>query len=52
VFATSAYGFASNYLWSSSQFDTREAWTHRLTAVYSGYATKNSSYFVRPVRAF
>jgi hypothetical protein len=52
VFAISAYGFASDYLWSSSQYDTREAWIHRLTASYSGSDGKAFSMFVRPVRAF
>jgi len=51
-FAASAYGFAGDYYWSSSQFHAIDAWLQYLDDGYRDTALKNSSVRVRPVRAF
>ena len=45
-------GFASGFYWSSSQFNTSNAWFQSLYDGYQGYGLKNFSLRVRPVRAF
>ena len=52
TFSSGTYGFASDYYWSSSQFDANYAWPQALTDGRQRYDTKNSTLRVRPVRAF
>jgi hypothetical protein len=45
-------GFASDYYWSSSEFDANIAWVQ---AFFNGTQTnpnKSDTFYVRPVRAF
>ena len=45
-------GFASAYYWSSSEFDYYYAWSLYFDYGYQDYASKNTTNYVRAVRAF
>ena len=49
---TATYGFASNYFWSSSQYDATKAWRQGLDYGYQIDVLKSFTQRVRPVRAF
>jgi hypothetical protein len=44
--------FASNYYWSSSEIDASNAWKQSFSNGYQGHCNKDSTYYVRAVRAF
>ena len=44
-------GFASNYYWSSSEYDKSNAWHQDFFSGYQGNFSKYSTYYVRAVRA-
>ena len=44
-------GFASNYYWSSSEYDKSNAWHQDFFSGYQGNYNKYSTYYVRAVRA-
>jgi hypothetical protein len=45
-------GFASDNYWSSSEFDNYDAWYQNFTNGFQSPNYKNSTYYVRAVRAF
>jgi hypothetical protein len=45
-------GFASDYYWSSSEFDAGNAWYQTFGLGIQNSSSKNSTSYVRPVRAF
>ena len=45
-------GFTSDFNWSSSEFDGKNAWVQSFLDGFQGLVNKTNSYFVRPVRAF
>jgi hypothetical protein len=45
-------GFASNFYWSSTEASSSVAWIQYFTNGYLDYNSKNSTYYVRAVRAF
>jgi len=52
TFASGAYGFASDYYWSSSQFNPLGAFFQYFADGYQYLALKTNLYRIRPVRAF
>jgi len=55
AFATGAFGFTADDYWSSSQVDANGAWSQHFGIFGFGAqlnGTKNSTLFIRPVRAF
>ena len=51
-FNTATYGFASDFYWSSSQFNLDTAWYHDFIDDKQTLAAKFVTLRVRPVRAF
>ena len=49
---TSVGGFVVGYYWSSSEINATSAWLQFFIDGYQGGGTKNTAYYVRPVRAF
>ena len=49
---TTVGGFSSAYYWSSSELGANYAWTQSFYDGFQSNLTKNSTLFVRPVRAF
>lgn len=45
-------GFAGDYYWSSTEGDDMNAWYLRFLTFSQGFASKNSSLYVRAIRAF
>jgi hypothetical protein len=45
-------GFASNYYWSSTEFDSSNAWLQYFSFGLQNFFSKNFVYYVRAVRAF
>ena len=45
-------GLASNYYWSSNEYDNYDAWDQDFTNGNQYYNFKYDNYFVRAVRAF
>jgi hypothetical protein len=54
AFASSSYGFSSNYFWSSSQVDALSAYSRNFPDGADNIGYKDNSYpqLVRPIRAF
>jgi hypothetical protein len=51
-FNTATYGFASVLYWSSSQFNSGDAWSQNLDNGNQNFDFKSETLRVRPVRAF
>jgi len=45
-------GFADAYYWSSSEHSNSYAWFRDFGSTYQSYSSKNSTYYVRAIRAF
>ena len=45
-------GFATNYYWSSSEYDNSSAWRQSFYAGVRFYFSKDNAYYVRAVRSF
>jgi hypothetical protein len=45
-------GFAANYYWSSTEYDTTYAWTQHFNAGAQGYNNKSNAYPVRCLRRY
>ena len=49
---TAVGGFASNIYWSSTEFNNGSAWAQNFLHGLGGSGNKNSTFYVRAIRAF